>query len=131
MSADETTVVTTADAEVNTNEATTPVVASTEDKGNIPGEVFVRVWQESNSRQEALDKFTALGYHLEYGSLGARAKSFIKKGVTLKKMPRAKTTGRKGKTLDVAKLNEVVNQLAADAAAVKTAAAPQGDASAS
>jgi hypothetical protein len=116
-----TAVVTTADAQVNESETTTPVVVA-EDKGNIPGEMFCRVWEQSATRSEALKTFHELGYSLEYGSLIARAKSFTKKGVNLKKMPREKTTGRKGKTLDVSKLNAVVAEVSGDATKVKNAA---------
>lgn len=106
-------------------ETTATVVAAVQ-TGNIPGPVFVEVWNTCNSRKEVLAKFKELGFTLEYGSLGARVKSFIAKGVKLKEMPREKTKGRKGKTLDVAKLNEVADAVAqklADAAKVAAAAA--------
>ena len=108
-----------------TPEVAAPVVAAVQ-TGNIPGTVFVEVWNTSNSRKEVLARFKELGYTLEYGSLGARVKSFIAKGVKLKEMPREKTKGRKGKTLDVSKLNAVADAIAqklADAAKVAAAAA--------
>lgn len=114
-------------------EANTPVVNETAQvEGNIPGELFAQVWNTSNSRQEALDTFKAKGYTLKYGSLGARVKSFRKAGVTMKEMPRASTVGRKGKKLDVSKLNAAVAavlQPAADAAKVAAAAGEANPAS--
>lgn len=110
-------------------EATPVVEAVAKKEGNIPGELFVEVWNTSASRSEVRERFKAIGYNLEYGSLIARAKSFKAKGVDLKEMPREKTVGRKGKTLDVAKLNAVAARVKADAAAV--AAAAKGEASAS
>ena len=93
-------------------------------EGNIPGELFVEVWNTSNSRQEALDTFAEKGYTLKYGSLGARVKSFRKAGVPMKEMPRASTTGRKGKKLDVAKLAAVAERVKQEQVAAAAAAAP-------
>lgn len=100
-------------------------------EGNIPGELFVEVWNSSASRQEVLDTFEGKGYTLKYGSLGARVKSFRNRGIPMKDMPRASTVGRKGKKLDVEKLTAVANrvlQKQVDAAKVVAAA---GEAAAS
>lgn len=118
----ETTVVTTADAPA-------PVVAAVAvEKKNIPADVFVRIYNASATRKDAIANFEKAGYTLEYGSLIARAKSFIKKGVHLKSMPRDTAVGRKGKTLDVAKLNAVADAVAQELADAQTVKNASGDA---
>lgn len=113
----------------------TPVAVATEKK-NIPGETFVRVFNQASSNKDAVARFAALGFTITVASLCARRKALVKKGVTnLKVMPRETVEGggeRKGRKLNVEALNAIaaqVTQEIADAEKVKQAAedAAKGD----
>ena len=82
---------------------------------NVAAQEFVRVWQTSESLDEVAERL-----RMPKAIAAARAAGYREKGVPLKKMRRRRTNG-----LDVAALNEIIEGLAAQAAAAK---GPEGPA---
>jgi hypothetical protein len=65
---------------------------------------FVRIWNESSSRQDALTRFKTAGYDMTYTAMVAREKSYRGKGVQLKQIDPAP----RGKRLDVNAINQAI-----------------------
>jgi len=114
-----------AEAPATETPATDAVVAEVKTKKkrgpNIPWNTFIEVYNSSNTRDEVLDKFHALGYSLSYGALISRASNYTDEGVQLKELDRKKSTGKKGKSLNVAEMNKLAAEVIAAAAIVKPA----------
>lgn len=124
MSTEETAVAETPANETVVVSAEKPVNKTKKKRGpNIPADVFVQVYNTSNTRDEVLAAFAAKGYTLTYGALISRASQYAEAGVMLKELDRKKTTGKKGKTLDVAGLNA----LAAEVLAAKAITNGEGE----
>ena len=64
-------------------------------KGKQPDATqFALVWNQSESRQDAVTRFNAAGFHMTYGALVARVKAYTKAdrpggAINLKSMPAA------------------------------------------
>ena len=87
---------------------------------NTPSaETFVRLYNASSTRKDAVARFIAAGYTMTYTNLVARANKLIDKGVALKELERGK------RTIDVDALNALI---AADAAAANVTAEPEAPA---
>lgn len=108
----------TAEAPASTETAAAPASGKTKKKRgpNIPATVFIEVYNSSSNRDEVLAKFKEKGYTLTYGALISRASQYVEEGITLKELDRKKTTGKKGKKLNV----EELNKLAAEVLAANT-----------
>lgn len=102
---------------------TAPVVAPVEvvKLKSADAFAFVRIWNASSSRQDALARFAAEGYKMTYSSMVARYNSYTnpeRKGgvINLKDMTRS----RGGRQIDTAAVNAAI----AEAAAANAVVAP-------
>lgn len=98
------------------NETAAPVASGKTKKKrgpNIPANVFIEVYNSSSNRDEVLAKFKEKGYTLTYGALISRASQYADEGVMLKELDRKKTTGKKGKKLNVEELNKLAAEVLA------------------
>lgn len=86
---------------------------------------FALVYNAASSRQDAVAAFAKQGFHMTYGSLLARVKSYTEgpNKVNLKDMP----AGQRGRKIDVDAINKAIEEAAAAATVV---AAATGEASA-
>lgn len=107
----------TQEAPASTETAAAPEASNTKTKKkrgpNIPANVFVEVYNSSSNRDEVLAKFKEKGYTLTYGALISRASQYADEGITLKELDRKKTTGKKGKKLNVEELNKLAAEVLA------------------
>jgi hypothetical protein len=107
----------TENVEVAVATVATPAVAVVRNTPSAP--TFVKLYNESSTRKDAVARFIAAGYTMTYTNLVARANKLIDKGVALKELERGK------RTIDVDALNA---QIAADSAAANVAAEPEAPA---
>lgn len=88
---------------VATQEATettpeTAVVVERKKRNSPDAITFVRVWNESESRNDVVARLTNLGYTPTYSAVVARATQYKEKGYDLKEM----TPGSRGRRLESA-----------------------------
>lgn len=99
-------------------EVVAPVAAPVAVARNTPSaETFVRLYNASSTRKDAVARFVAAGYTMTYTNLVARANKLIDKGVALKELERGK------RAIDVDALNAMI---AADATAESVAETAEG-----
>lgn len=101
--------------------AAAPVATKKKRGPNIPANTFVEVYNGSSNRDEVLAKFAEKGFKLTYGALISRASQYAEAGVQLKELDRKKTTGKKGKKLNVDELNKLAAEVLAANAITKPA----------
>lgn len=94
--------------------ATAPVAVA---RNTPSAETFVRLYNASSTRKDAVARFVAAGYTMTYTNLVARANKLIDKGVALKELERGK------RAIDVDALNAMI---ASDAAAESVAETAEG-----
>lgn len=93
------------EAQVETQE--TPATEQPVEKAKrntAPQDVFVQVWDDAVSRNDAVARLTELGYTATYSSVVARAKNLVNQGVALKTMPELK----RGRKTNVEALNKLL-----------------------
>lgn len=119
----------TTEAPASTETTAAPVASGKTKKKrgpNIPATTFIEVYNSSNNRDEVLAKFKEKGYTLTYGALISRAGQYADEGITLKELDRKKTTGKKGKKLNVEELNKLAAEVLA-ANAIKDGDKAEGE----
>lgn len=87
---------------------------------------FAMIYNASSSRQDAVKRFAGQNFHMTYGSLLARVKSYTNPSrdggpINLKDMP----AGQRGRHIDTAAVNKAIEEAAAAATVVAAATGEQ------